>query len=303
MLHNPLATSISVVLCTLLLCGCERPTPPDPPMQLTEAASIRLGLVAAGGGSREQVVDAAPVGVGWGTLKGRFVLATGASPRPPQPLTVNKDQEICAPGNGPVLDEVFLFDSASRGIQNVVVYARDANRVHDEALPNTEEVIFDQEDCIFLSHVFPMRVGQTLQIKNSDPVGHNTNIAAQRGISFNQTIPADQSISFKPTAEEVMPIGVNCSIHPWMQAYLLPRGNGYFAVTAADGSFEIANLPAGEEVEFQVWHEIGAGAGGAVAAGEAESVEVNNRGRFTLKLDENEVRTLEIVLPGSAFKG
>jgi hypothetical protein len=26
-------------------------------------------------------------------------------------------------------------------------------------------------------------------------------------------------------------------------------------VTKADGSFEIPNLPAGEKVEFQVWHE------------------------------------------------
>ena len=40
-----------------------------------------------------------------------------------------------------------------------------------------------------------------------------------------------------------------------MKAYMLPRENGYFAVSADDGSFEIANLPAGEELEIQVWHE------------------------------------------------
>ena len=49
-----------------------------------------------------------------------------------------------------------------------------------------------------------------------------------------------------------------------MSAYLLPRKNGYFAVTAADGSFEIPNVPAGEKLEFQVWHESAAGAGGGL---------------------------------------
>ena len=46
-----------------------------------------------------------------------------------------------------------------------------------------------------------------------------------------------------------------------MIGYLLPRKNGYFAMTDADGKFEIANVPAGEPLEFQVWHESGAGAG------------------------------------------
>ena len=46
-----------------------------------------------------------------------------------------------------------------------------------------------------------------------------------------------------------------------MVAYMLPRENGYFAVTDAEGRFEIANLPAGEPLEFQVWHESGGAAG------------------------------------------
>ena len=46
-----------------------------------------------------------------------------------------------------------------------------------------------------------------------------------------------------------------------MTAYMLPRKNGYFAVTDADGTFEIANVPAGEQLEFQVWHESGGAAG------------------------------------------
>jgi hypothetical protein len=36
---------------------------------------------------------------------------------------------------------------------------------------------------------------------------------------------------------------------------VLPRENPYFAVSQADGRFEISSLPAGVELEFQVWQE------------------------------------------------
>lgn len=294
-----------VLVCTLGTLGCERPTAPDPPVNLKEAHLIRTSLVGPSAeetAEGEEAVDEA-ASTGWGTIKGRFVLAENAKPRQPIALVVNKDESVCAPGGKPVMDQVFVFDPGTRGIQNIVIFARDAKRVHTDAEPNNEEIVFDQKECIFLTHVLPLRVGQTLSIKNSDPVGHNTNIAATNGAPFNQMIPAEKSLSFKPTAEEALPIGVNCSVHPWMKAYMLPRNNGYFAVSAADGSFEMANVPAGEEVEFQVWHENAAGAGGALPDGAGEGVKIDKRGRFKLKLNDNEVRTLDIVLPGAAFKG
>ena len=145
----------------------------------------------------------------------------------------------------------------------MVIYLRDASRVHDSAKPKADGVLFDQKECVFLTHVCALTVGQTLDIKNSDNVGHNTNIAGKKN-TFNQTIPAGATIPFKVQKEEATPAPVNCSIHPWMSSYLLPRENGYFAVTAADGTFEIANLPAGEKLDFQVWHESATGPGAAL---------------------------------------
>ena len=75
-----------------------------------------------------------------------------------------------------------------------------------------EDVPFDQKQCVFLSHVFPLVLGDTMEIKNSDPVGHNTNIDGKN--SFNQTIPVGESIAFKPQKEEASPVSVRCSIHP-----------------------------------------------------------------------------------------
>ena len=39
-----------------------------------------------------------------------------------------------------------------------------------------------------------------------------------------------------------------------MKGYVLPRDNPYFAVSGADGKFEIKDLPVGK-LEFQVWQE------------------------------------------------
>ena len=41
---------------------------------------------------------------------------------------------------------------------------------------------------------------------------------------------------------------------PWESAYILPREHPYVDISAQDGTFRIAKLPAGE-LEFQAWQE------------------------------------------------
>ena len=90
-----------------------------------------------------------------------------------------------------------------------------------------------------------------------------------------------------------------------MLAYLFTRENGYFAVTAPDGSFEIPNLPAGEKLEIQVWHEHASGGKGALFVSTPQGKELNwtDKGRFVITLEEDETRELPIVVPASAFGG
>ena len=87
-----------------------------------------------------------------------------------------------------LLDRSLLVDPSSKGLANVVVFARKTSRVKNAPSP-TEPLVFDQKNCEFLSPVFAARVGQPIDVKNSDPIGHNTNIA---GTSFNQLIPGGQ---------------------------------------------------------------------------------------------------------------
>ena len=295
---------IAGALCGLVgafaLVGCDRQVDLGPVADAATIEAYRAAIVAAGESAEGGPAAAGPTGTGWATIRGQFVF-DGTPPQMP-PYNVTKEHSICTVNGTPPPQETLLVDSASGGIKNVAIYLRDASRVHDSAQPKTDAVDYDQKHCVFLTHVLAVTVGQSLEIKNSDPTGHNTNIL---GAGFNQLIPEGASIQYKVQRETAVPSQVVCSIHPWMIAYLLPRENGYFAVTDEEGRFEIANLPASEEIEFQVWHESGAApAGGLVgAAPDVPEMQWSNRGRVTLTLQPDEVKEVKVVVPANAFRG
>ena len=117
--------------------------------------------------------------------------------------------------------------------------------------------------------------------------------------------PAGQTLGFVPQKEEAVPQAVRCSIHPWMLAYYLPRKNGYVAISAKDGGFEIPNLPAGEDLEFQVWHESASGPSGALVVSTPAVRDLNwsGKGRIKVRLEPDEVKEIEIEVPAEAFGG
>jgi hypothetical protein len=247
------------------------------------AGKIRATLVsapAAGG----QADEAAATGTGWATLSGRFVYAGTVGE--PKALVVDKDTEVCSKGGMKLLDRSLLVDPSSKGLANVVVFARKTTRVKNPV--SDTPLVFDQKNCEFLSPVFAARVGQPVDVRNSDPIGHNTNIA---GSSFNQLIPAGAGTVYKPDSETGMPTMVTCNIHPWMKAYCVFRKDGYVAVSSADGTFTIPDLPAGEMLEFQVWHERSSGPSGAVGLSKPE-LKWTPKGRFQIRLDPDEVKDL-----------
>lgn len=291
------AGSITLAMIAVVaVAGCESRAVLGPIGNAAQAKSIREAFAsgATGGGEKK----AGPVGTGWATLRGQFVF--DGDPPAMAPYAVTKEPEICTESGKAPPQETLIVDPASKGIKNVVVFLRDATRVNDSAKPKADNLEFDQKHCVFLTHVAGLTVGQTLDIKNSDPTGHNTNIP---GMSFNQLIPTGGAIPVKIQKDAPAPLPVNCSIHPWMRAYVLPRKDGYFAITDAQGKFEIANVPAGEPLEFQVWHE----SGGAPSNGligntpDAPDVKWSNRGRLSVTLKQDEKRDLKVVVPAKAF--
>jgi hypothetical protein len=205
------------------------------------AIAMLIAAVAVGSASAQQ----------WGDLKGRFVY--DGTPPMAKPLDINKDLQCCTVKH----NDESLIVGPDGGIANVVIYLRTPKvKVHPDYEADAKKtVVIDNKTCHFEPHVLCMRTSQTLDIKNSDMCSHNTNISPLGGGGINPLIAAGGNVEHKLTRQQNLPVPVNCNIHPWMSAYILPRDNPYFAVTDADGKFKIEKLPAGAELEFQVWQE------------------------------------------------
>ncbi|HWC90862.1 MAG TPA: hypothetical protein VG433_14430 [Pirellulales bacterium] len=273
----------------LLVAGCGRGVQVDPAPQ----EQLALALRKAGGGGKSTAHAVVSTGTGWGTLKGVFHFA-GGPPAGSFMSTAGKDTEVCGTQ---VPMQSLEVDSASKGIANIIVFARKVPRVYDaykKAAGQKRE--FDQKKCMFLSHVFGCQTKDTVVIKNSDPVSHNTNLSPQGNPGINPVLLHNGEIDYKFVKQLNLPTEVTCNIHPWMKAYILARDDPYFAITGKDGSFEIANLPAGDEIEFQVWHEAAPG-GGLEARGDW------SKGRFRLKLTDGKTEDLKTIeVPAAAFR-
>ncbi len=248
----------AAIVPTVLLVGCSESYNPAsaPNMKLSLELRRAMGGDSSAGGASDSGAAQVREPVGWATLKGRFVL-DGTAPEPTRLTISGSDASICAPGGKPVFSDALVVGSDG-GIKGVLVYCTadlppDEPFTHSSARPGQGgEVEFDQKACVFLSHVFGMQTGQTMRILNSDPIGHNTKIDET---PINQIVGAGSSITYTPNEQWKKPKKVSCSIHPWMEAYMIVRENGYFAVTDENGNFEIPNLPAGIDLEFRFWHE------------------------------------------------
>ena len=128
--------------------------------------------------------------------------------------------------------------------------------------------MLDNKGCAFIPHISLVRTGQPFVIKNSDPVGHNTNVKLMKNGATNTTIAAGDENKRVLTKAEAMPLPVDCNIHPFMHGWVLVKDDPYMVASAADGTFEIKNVPAGKH-EFEFWHE---------RPGRLKSLEVQGRG-------------------------
>jgi hypothetical protein len=234
----------------------------------------------------------------WGSLKGRFVV-DGTTAKP-QPVAITKDQDFC--GKHDLVDETVVVGKSNE-LKNALVYLRAGLGKKVDIHPDyeaklKEAVVLDNRDCHFQPHIVLIRLGQTLTIKNSDPppIGHNTKIDL---FSFNRTIGAKSEEKTVANKDFVLPMPVQCSIHPWMLGHILSLNHPYMAASKDDGTFEIKNIPAGTN-EFQFWHE---------APGNLKNLKITSggvtdtKGRAKLKIDAGKTLDLgDIKVPASMLK-
>ncbi len=211
-----------------------------------------LALAGCGGGGAEAppaepaaTVDPATAG----TISGRISL-DGEAPAA-DAIQMAADPNCARMHDSPVMTE-FVIAGADGGLQNAFVYLKSG--IGGYFPPPAEPVVLNQEGCIYLPHVFGIQVGQELQILNSDQTLHNIHAtpAANQEFNIGQPVMGMSTTRTFDTVEVMVPF--KCDVHRWMNSYVGVLDHPYFAVSAADGSFSIGNVPPGDYT-VGVWHE------------------------------------------------
>lgn len=136
---------------------------------------------------------------------------------------------------------------------NVVVYVTNAPK---DAKAKTDDVLIDQVGCTYHPHVVALQLGQKIKVKNSDTTTHNVHFKSKLNGDWNMTQSEQGVVDAKEQMKraELGTALFKCDIHTWMESRVCVFDHPFFAVSQADGSFEIDGLPAGEYT-IQTWHE------------------------------------------------
>lgn len=126
----------------------------------------------------------------------------------------------------------------------------------DSVVPPVDgTVVLDQRGLDFDPHIVVVRVGTTVEFRNSDTVLHNIFAPALDGDAFDLgTWPTGQVRTHRFEKQGVTVL--LCNVHPEMEAFVVVVPGPWHALVAASGTFLIDDVPAGDYRLF-AWHERG----------------------------------------------
>jgi plastocyanin len=208
------------------------------------ATALGLTLVALGGPALAN-----------GTVSGVVHLDGPAPKLPPYPVT--KDGGTCgkdAPNESVVVGK-------KGALRNVVVFVKDAH-VDGKPAPVAGAAI-DQKQCRYTPHVQALTVGTPLSLMNNDAILHNIHANDAGMTVFNVAMPIKgQKVPVPMRKPGLMKLQCDAG-HAWMSGWIYVFDHPYFAVTGADGTFTIKDIPSGDHV-LELWHEPADGVGAGV---------------------------------------
>jgi plastocyanin len=243
--------------------------------------SVAVAAAACGGGSGTSSTSSstsspagAPAGqkvdtATAGNITG-VVTLDGTAPKN-EAIKMNADPVCQKENTTPQFQET--FEVADGKLANTFVYVKDGlgNYVFDTP---TDSVKIDQKDCRYHPHVFGLRVGQPLEITNSDPTLHNIHALPKANSEFNTAQPIQNMKTTHTFDKPEVMVPFKCDVHGWMNAYVGVLDHPYFATTGADGTFDLKSLPPGTYT-IEAWHEKLGPMTQMVTVGPKETKEVN----------------------------
>jgi hypothetical protein len=224
----------------------------------------------------------------WGTIYGRVVYGGKRIPVR-KPLEITRDQEHCL-ANGPLLSEDWVVNKENKGVRWTSIWMAPASADKTKQLPihpdmqkiKEEPLEIDQPRCQFVPHALAMRAGQTLVAKNSSAINCNFHWEGNpvRNPGENVLLAPGKSHAVKNLKADKLPLRITSDCHPWAGAHVLVCDHPYFAVTDADGLWEIKHCPTGK-YRVMVWHDTGWGPGGK----EGKEIHIKGDSQTEIKIE------------------
>ena len=205
-------------------------------------------FVVAAGTTLGVVAGRMPATTALGEIRGTVTF--GGSVPEPRVIDMSGDAYCFGVRGEPLMHQTVLT-GADGELANVLIYIK--GEVEGEFPVPQDEVLLDQEGCMYEPQVVALRVAQTLAIRNSDATMHNVHVFSERNRGFNVGQPIKGLTSRKRFRVPELGIDVKCDIHGWMQGYLAVFDHPFFSVTAEQGAFAFDGVPAGDYV-LEAWH-------------------------------------------------
>jgi len=231
------ATTTTTITAAATIAPVSPPDAPLPSDPLATATALSATQTRSSG-----------AGTDFGSLVGKVTLSGTPEPEKPLPLdpicgrmypSVKPTTQfyVVAPDGG--LADVFVY--ISKGIEN------------RNFLPPQQPLVLDQVGCVYTPYVAGAIVGQTIEVRNSDPVLHNVHptpaVAGNKEANKAQ-LPKAPPLLFNWNQPELF-LRFKCDVHPWMFAYVSLVSHPYFAVTDSNGNYSLPAVPPGTyEIEF-----------------------------------------------------
>jgi hypothetical protein len=166
-------------------------------------------------------------------------------------MPITKDAQICDPESRKNRDLERLVVNSQGAVANTVVYLKDISSGKAFDLPQQRRFL-DQKQCRYEPHILLVPQQTSLQMKSSDATLHTVHMDG--AATYNLPFPfPNQTISRPMNTAGVVNMKCNGG-HVWMNAEAIVAASPYYAVTDADGKFELTDVPPGK-YEIVAWHE------------------------------------------------
>ena len=180
-----------------------------------------------------------------GDIAGTIILK--GTPPKERDITPLKDDATCGKLHSDMPTTHFYVVGPKGELADVIVSLQDISG--KSTGPSAPAVILDQKGCEYVPYIFAVQTGQSITVKNSDPVLHNVHVDPAQGSGntlFNEAqLSGSPDKTYVPTKPEMF-LKLKCDVHAWMFAWVSVFDHPYFAVSGKDGSFKIANVPPGK---------------------------------------------------------